>query len=109
MGKTREKIEAGSGGSYQISNFIQSGGAGGDIFWIGDMGAINGHGEALSRGKYGFLTTGDGEKGEADFRRDLDKGGRRERTEGSGDTYCKDVHRQETGEGGLVGGPLAHI
>ena len=62
MGKTRDHLEAGRGGSSHIRNFIQSSGAVVAIIWSGDVGAINGHGETIIRGKNGFLTTGDGKR-----------------------------------------------
>ena len=59
LGKTRDHLEARGGVSYQKLNVLQSGGAGGVTDRIRDMGDINGHGEAIIRGTYGFLTTGD--------------------------------------------------
>ena len=55
MDKTWEDIEAGRGGSSHIRKFVQIRGAGGAIFWSGDMGAINGHRKTLSGVHTGFL------------------------------------------------------
>ena len=73
------------------------------------MGDINGHGEVISWGTYGFLTTDDREKGKYEFRRYLKTGGGIESTQGGRYPGCRDVHRQETSDGGSVGGPPAHI
>ena len=109
MGNTREHLEAGRGVSSHIGNFLQSGGAGGDIVRNGDVGLINGHGEELSRSTYGFLIKCDKEKGKEEFGRDLETVGGRELTEGRGDTGSKDVHQQDKTKGGSVGGPPARI
>ena len=109
MGKTRENIEAGRGGSSHIGKFVQIGGAVGAIFWNRDMGAINEHRETLSGGTYGFLIKDDREKGKGNFRQDLEIGRGRENTEGRGDTDGKNIHQKEISNGVSVGGPLFHF
>ena len=109
MGETRNNIEVGRGGSSHIGNFLQSSGAVGAIFWIGDVGAINGHREALIRGTYGFIMTGDGENGKEEFGRDLETGGGIYHNEGGRDIDGKDIYQKETSDSGSVGGPPAHI
>ena len=63
MGKTMEHLEAGGGGSSHIFDILQSGGAGGATVQCGDVGDINGRGEAIIRGTNVFFTTGEREKG----------------------------------------------
>ena len=109
MGNAREHLESGRGGSFHIGDFLQSGGAGDDFFWSGDVGAINRRGKLLSGGTYGILTTGDGEKEEEEFGRYLNTGGDIEHTEGGEETGGKEVHWQDTSVCGSLVGPPYHI
>ena len=54
LGKTMDHLEAGGGGSSHSCNILKIGGVGGATVQSGDMGDINGHGEAISEVTYVF-------------------------------------------------------
>ena len=55
MGNTRDHLEAGGVGSSHLCVVLQSDGAGGALVWSREVGYINLHEEAVSKGTYVFL------------------------------------------------------
>ena len=104
MGKTRETDLTGGGRTQGIVKFLQGGGAGYSIVWVGDVGTFGVNVEEGRGDTHRVPATDHGEASETIMIRDMgdSRGGRR--TRGSGNPVGKDIHTEMAGNRGAVGG-----
>ena len=87
-----------------VRNFLNGGGAGNYIVWVGDVGHLGVNGEEGRGGTHGVPATDNGEASEAIRRRYMGDAGGGRRTRGSGNPVGKDLHKRTAGNRGAVGG-----
>ena len=109
LGETGDTALAGGGRTQGVGNFLQGGGAGDSIVWVGDVSTFGVNGKEGRGDTHRVPTTDHGEAIEAIMRRDMGDAGDGKRTRGSGNTVGEDLHRETAGNRGALGVTTYHI
>ena len=92
-----------------VRNFLQGGGAGNSIVWVGDVGPFAVNGKKGRGGTHGVPATDHREEIEETRIQNMGDAGDRRRTTGSQNPVGKDLHKATAGNGGVVGGAKSLI
>ena len=109
MGETGDTDLTGGGRTQGVGNFLQGGGAGNSIIWVGDMGNFRVNGKEGSRDTHRVPAADHRESGKVIRRRDMvdARGGRRMR--GRGSEVGEDLYIETSGNRGSLGGATSLI
>ena len=109
LGETGDTVLTGGGRTKGIGNFIQGGGAGDYIVWVGEMGPFGGKVKEGRGDTHWVPATDHGDVSKLVRRRDMGDTRGRSRTRGSRNTVGEDLHRATAGNRGAVGGTTSLI
>ena len=84
MGEARDTTLTGRGRSQGVGKFLQGGGAGNSIVWVGNVGPFSFNGKEDRGDAHGVPENDHGEESEEIIRWEMRDAGRRRHTRGSG-------------------------
>ena len=99
----------GRGRTQGVGKFLQGGGAGDFIVWVGDVGIFGVNDEEGRGDTHVFTATDHEEDREVIGRWDMEDTGGGRRKRGSGNPVGLDLHREKAGKCGAVGGTKSLI
>ena len=109
MGETGDTALKRENTTQGFGNFLQGGGAGNSIVWVGDVGPFGVNGEEGRSDTHGVPSTSHREASEVVKRQGMGDVGGGRRMGGSGNAVGKDLYRETAGNRGSVGGATSII
>ena len=109
MGPSQEDALEGGGGTGHLGEVLYRGDTGSVVVWGKDLGVVCAYGTEFTGGSCGVNDTGDEVEGTNSEGQFVAEGGSRKIDSGIGDTTAPDLHGQEAGDSGGMGGLTAYI
>ena len=109
LGVAGGTASTGGGRTQGVVKFLQEGGAGDSILWVGYMGPFGVNGKEGREDTHRVPTTDHGEESEAIRRWDMGDAGDRRCTRGIGNSVGEDLSRATSGNRGALGGATSLI
>ena len=109
MGAAQEDAIEGGGRAGHIGKVLSRGNKDGAVVWVGDEDVVRANGSEARGSSCGFPETDDEFEGKKAEGRFMAEGGGKKNTAGIRDTTPPDLLGQKADNGGVIGGPTAHI